>query len=303
MAIIRVGTRGSLLALAQAQVFVDRFLAHYPGSRLRIIPVRTTGDRIRDRPLYEVGGKNLFIKELEEALHRHEVDVAIHSLKDVEWNSVSDLTMGCYLERGDARDALVSRDGSCLKELPMAASVGTVSSRRAAQVLMMRPDLKIVPMRGNVDTRLKKLENGTVDALILAAVALKRLGREDVITQTFSVEDMVPASGQGVLVVQCRSRDAALLQQLKGLNHPETEKCAMAERTFVQRLGAHCQSPIGVYAWYEGLRLGVRGFWMDGHRTHTGQLWARGPDPVTAGLNLAEQFLLEHAPDICAGHA
>jgi hydroxymethylbilane synthase len=291
---IRIGTRGSLLALTQAQIFADVWLSAFPETGVRIVPVRTTGDRIRDRPLYDLGGKGLFVRELEHALHRGDIDVAVHSLKDMEWDAVSDLVTACVLPRDDPRDVLVSRHGGALADLPAGAVVGTVSGRRRAQILRMRSDLKIVPLRGNVDSRLARLDKGEMDAVVLAGVALKRLGLDARVSAFFSVEEMVPSAGQGVLAIQCRLDQADLVARLRSLDHVETAQCILAERTFVHRLGGDCRSPVGSYAWYEDGKLNLRGFWMDGHTIHEGKLWVRPHDPASAGLTLAEQFLREH---------
>lgn len=241
---IRLGTRGSALALAQAKMVCDRLKEKSPEIDVDIRIIKTSGDKITDRPLREMGGKALFTKELEQGLFRGEIDLAVHSMKDVEVPLPRGLIIPCFLEREDPRDVLISRTGKKLRELPEGARVGTCSPRRMAQILSLRPDLTIVSLRGNVDTRLRKLAAGDYDAMVLAYAGLKRLRRTGIITEVFDPDIVIPAVTQGVIGIEVREEDEALRKTLNMFSHRETEKTVHIEHQFLRGFGGDCTTPI-----------------------------------------------------------
>ena len=258
---LRIGTRGSAMALYQAHLVRDRLAAAHPGlaapGMIELDIIRTTGDRVQNRLLAEIGGKGLFTKEIEQALIDRRVDLAVHSLKDMETFLPPGLEIACILPRDDPRDALVSRDGSTLAALPRGAKIGTASLRRTAQLLRRRPDLAVAPIRGNVDTRLDKMAAGEVDGLLLALCGLERLGRADAASDTLSVDDMLPAVGQGALAIEIRADDAELRELLLALNDAASAACVTAERAMLAALDGSCRTPIAGLATLagDGLRL------------------------------------------------
>ena len=260
-AAFRIGTRGSPLALAQAHAVGDRLADAGPAGdgAVEIVVIKTTGDRVLDRPLAEVGGKGLFTKEIDEALLAGRIDVAVHSMKDVPTWLPDGIILPCMMEREDPRDAFISNVARSLAELPPGATVGTASLRRRAQVLHRRPDLKVTPLRGNVDTRLGKLRDGAVDATLLAVAGLKRLGRIDAATALIDAEDMLPAVGQGAVGIACREDDHRAGALLAPLNHIETLIRVTAERAFLEVLDGSCRTPIAGFA-----EIGQGGFTFRG---------------------------------------
>jgi hydroxymethylbilane synthase len=254
--VVRIGTRGSPLALAQAGMVRARLMAHgLAAERIEIKIIRTTGDVIRDRPLAEVGGKGLFTKEIEEALIAGTVDVAVHSAKDMPTILPDGLTIAAVLPREDARDVFISRRAASLRELPVGAIVGTASLRRQALVKRARPDLDVVSFRGNVETRLRKLDEGVVDATLLALAGLKRLGLADAATEVLPLDDFIPAVGQGIIALEARSNDAAMRELLTAIAHAETETALAAERAFLAVLDGSCRTPIAGHATVRDGRL------------------------------------------------
>lgn len=241
-----IGTRGSALARAQATL-VERLLA--PLYSLETVVIQTTGDRVTDKPLRDVGGKALFTKEIETALLQGEIDLAVHSMKDVERVETSPLIFPCFLPREDPRDALISRTGGGLEDLPSGALVGTSSLRRQAQLLAVRPDLRTTPLRGNVDTRLTSLEDGRggMDAIILASAGLARLGLTERVTAFLPSEAFVPCGGQGVVGIQCRSEDVELTRALQALTDLQATRVFLLERLFLDHLQGTCHTPVGVW--------------------------------------------------------
>src|SRR5271165_2075911 len=231
---LRIGTRGSPMALRQAALVRDRLVAAHPDlappGAVEIVTIRTTGDRVQDRRLGEIGGKGLFTKEIEEALLAGRIDLAVHSLKDVETWLPNGLEIACVLPRDDPRDAFISAKAPSLSGLPKGASIGTASLRRQAQLLRLRPDLRIVPIRGNVNTRIGKLDAGEVDGLVLALCGLERLGEARLVTEILSPEIMLPAVGQGALAIECRAADDRLGPLLEPLHDPGSAACVAAER-------------------------------------------------------------------------
>jgi hydroxymethylbilane synthase len=248
---VRIGTRGSPLAQAQAREARARLLAAHPeipAGQVDIQIIRTTGDMVQDRPLSEIGGKGLFTKEIEEALLDRRIDLAVHSMKDMPTILPDGLAIVCLLERADPRDALISAKAASLAQLPAGAVVGTSSLRRQALLLRARPDLKVAPFRGNVQTRLAKLQAGEVDATLLAQAGLLRLGLKNIPAAVLTPEEMLPAVGQGAIGIEARSNDAPILRLLAALNHPATEYCIRAERAFLAALDGSCRTPIAALA-------------------------------------------------------
>lgn len=299
---IVVGTRQSALALTQTNMVIDhlRELCSREGieAEFEIRKIVTRGDKILDVTLSKVGGKGLFVKEIEQALLDGEIDMAVHSMKDMPWELPDGLVCGAIPQREDPRDALISARYSSLHELPEGARVGTSSLRRSAQLAFMRPDLAIEPIRGNIDSRLKKLESEGLDAIILAAAGMHRIGFRDRITEYLPPEQSVPAVGQGALCIECRAGDAFMLDLLGRYQHGPTALAVRAERSFLGRLNGGCQVPIGAYATVEkGTEdtdkpfitiTGIVG-------TPDGKTLIKesvtGNDPEQAGLDLAERMI------------
>ncbi len=250
--ILRIGTRGSPLALAQAEDVRARLAARHSAlaeaGAMEIVTIRTTGDKVQDRTLAAIGGKGLFAKEIQQALRRHEIDLAVHSLKDMETWQPDDLEIAAVLPREDPRDAFVSLSAPGLAALPQGAVVGTASLRRQAQMLALRPDLRVVPLRGNVGTRLAKLKAKEVDATLLALAGLRRLGQTEVATEILEPETMLPAAGQGVIAIEVRADDAVTAGLVGALEDPDTRVQVTAERAALAALDGTCHTPIGALA-------------------------------------------------------
>lgn len=248
---IRIGTRGSALALAQANEVRDRLLAshpHFEAASIEIVPIKTTGDRILDKNLSEIGGKGLFTKEIEEALIAKTIDIAVHSMKDMPAIIPEGLNIACILPREDPRDAFVSHKYASIGSLPQGAVVGTSSSRRQAQLLAMRPDLEIIPFRGNIGKRIEKLQHGMADAIILAVAGLNRISMQREITAIIPTETMLPAVAQGAIGIECREGDAPILEMLGTIHDTDTALRINAERAFLTVLEGSCRTPIAAYA-------------------------------------------------------
>lgn len=291
MPLLRLGTRGSPLALAQTEETRRRLAEAHPElaapGALETVVIRTTGDRVQDRPLSEIGGKGLFTKEIEEALHEGGIDLAVHSMKDVPTWPPETLVLAAFLPREDPRDAFFSPHGDSLAALPAGALVGTASLRRQSQVLALRPDLRVTTLRGNVDTRLRKLAEGEVDATLLALAGLRRLGRGDSVPAVLSVEEMLPAVGQGAIGLQARRDDARTCGWLAALDDAETRARVTAERACLAVLDGSCRTPIAALAERtdgEGLHLRALVAAPDGSR-----IWrAEGRGPVSEAAALGE---------------
>lgn len=290
---LRLGTRGSPLALTQARMVADALCsAHgWDGTAVTIVPIRTSGDRIQDRPLAEVGGKALWTKELDRALDTGEIDFAVHSMKDVETIRPERIVIAAMLPRADVRDRLIGADS--VAALPRNARVGTSSPRRAAQLRRLRPDLSIVSFRGNVDTRLARLAAGEAEATLLAAAGLDRLDRRGV-GVSIPVETMLPAPSQGAVGIETRSADARLRGLIGAIDHGATSACVLAERALLARLGADCRSPVGALAVIEGDGLLLRAEILseDGIEHVAGEATLPLGSPAAAGA-LAERLLAE----------
>jgi hydroxymethylbilane synthase len=257
---LTVATRRSALALAQCRAFVARLGALDPTAPLRELQVVTSGDRIQDRPLTELGGKGLFVKEIEEALLEGRADFAVHSIKDVPGVLPAGLTIACIPAREDARDVLVAPAHGTLAALPAGARVGTSSLRRMAQLVAIRPDLRVAPIRGNVDTRLRKLDAGEFDAIVLARAGLVRLGLTGRATEVLSTDVSLPAVGQGALGIECREGDENVRARLALLHDAETATCVAAERGVLIALGGDCRTPLGAFAERVGDAIRLRAF-------------------------------------------
>jgi hydroxymethylbilane synthase len=259
--ILRLGTRGSPLALTQARM-VRAALAkahRLDPERIALEVIRTSGDRIQDRPLADVGGKGLFTKEIEEALAAGAIDLAVHSSKDMPTLLPAGLVLAAFMEREDPRDVFISRKAKSIAELPRGATVGTASLRRQAMVKRKRPDLTIVPLRGNVETRLRKLDEGLADATLLALAGLKRLGLADAATAVLDIDEFLPAVGQGAIGIETRVDDSRTRDMLGAINHADTFSALAAERAFLAVLDGSCRTPIGGHATISGGRLRFRG--------------------------------------------
>lgn len=260
---VRIGTRGSALALWQAHHIRDTLQAAHPGLVVRLEIISTEGDRVQDRPLHEIGGKGLFVRAIEERLLDRTVDLAVHSMKDLPAFGPPGLVIACTPPREDPRDALVAPAGATLATLPAGARLGTGSLRRGALARRINPGLEIVPIRGNVPTRVGKVDRGELDAVLLAAAGLRRLDRGDRIAEYLDPEGFCPAPAQGILALQCREDDAAVQALLTALSDEDATIAAAAERGFVRRLGAGCTVPMGCYATREGDALAVHGLVVD----------------------------------------
>ena len=304
---IRIATRKSALALWQAEYVKACLEQAHPGLLVSLVPMVSRGDKLLDAPLAKIGGKGLFVKELETALLENEADIAVHSMKDVPMDFPEGLGLFCICEREDPRDAFVSNTFASLDELPAGSVVGTSSLRRQAQLLALRPDLKIHFLRGNVNTRLAKLDAGEYDAIILAAAGLIRLGFAARIRASISVEASLPAGGQGAVGIECRSVDSEIHALLAPLHHRETALRVTAERALNKHLNGGCQVPIACYALLEGEQLWLRGLvgQPDGGlllraegRADVADAEARGVQ-VGEGLLAQGAWVLEVAADVC----
>ncbi|KAJ1457834.1 porphobilinogen deaminase, dipyromethane cofactor binding domain-containing protein [Pelagophyceae sp. CCMP2097] len=293
---LRIGTRGSPLALAQAYMTRDLLMAGFPELRedgaIQICVMKTTGDMILDKALSEIGGKGLFTKELDVALLGDEVDICVHSMKDVPTWIPETTVMPCALEREDTRDVFISPTAKCLADLPDGSVIGSASLRRQAQILSKYPTLKLVNFRGNVQTRLRKLDEGIVDATLLAYAGLKRMGMAEEATQVLEFEDMLPAVAQGAIGIQCREGDARALGYLAALNHEETFIAVMCERAFLAALDGNCKTPIAGRAHIADGVLHFSGLVAkpDGSEIYRISDSGRPEDAAALGLKCGEQI-------------
>lgn len=299
---IRIATRKSALALWQAEYVKACLEQAHPGLLVSLVPMVSRGDKLLDAPLAKIGGKGLFVKELETALLENEADIAVHSMKDVPMDFPEGLGLFCICEREDPRDAFVSNTFASLDELPAGSVVGTSSLRRQAQLLALRPDLTIHFLRGNVNTRLAKLDAGEYDAIILAAAGLIRLGFGSRIRASISVEASLPAGGQGAVGIECRSADAEIHALLAPLHHRETALRVTAERALNKHLNGGCQVPIACYALLEDEQLWLRGLvgQPDGGLLLRAEGRAPAADAETLGVQVAEALLAQGANAILA---
>lgn len=289
---LRIGTRASQLALWQANWIKSELERQYPGILVELVKIKTMGDKILDVPLAQVGGKGLFVKEIEEAMLRGEIDLAVHSMKDVPTEFPEGLGLVVTTKREDPRDAFIS-DGIPFAQLRQGARIGTSALRRQAQLLKARPDLEMVIVRGNVETRIRKLKEEHLDAVILAAAGLNRLGFSDVITELLDTDFSIPAIGQGALGLECRLDDAATIEALSFLNHSDTAAAVAAERALLKRCEGGCQVPIAAHGTVSGETLTLVGFIasVDGKQTVRDSVSGNVLDAVRLGTGLADQLL------------
>lgn len=305
--VVRIGTRGSPLALAQAEMVRSALaqahadLAH--AGAIEIVIIKTTGDQIQDRALSEIGGKGLFTKEIEEALLADRIDLAVHSMKDVPTHLPPGLEIACLLEREDPRDVLISRSGSSIATLPQGAVIGSASLRRQAQLLALRPDLKVVTLRGNVGTRLNKLANGDADATLLALAGLKRLGKAEVATAILDMTEMLPAVAQGAIGIEIRAADRRMHTLLRPLHHEATEAAVTAERACLAELEGSCRTPIAAHAWVTAdgqLHLRALIAKPDGSRVHRDTRSGPVSEPERLGRDSGRYLKALAGPDFLA---
>ena len=297
---IRLGTRGSALALAQARAVADQL--RRIGIPVEVSVIRTEGDRLPDARLAAVGAKGLFVREIEEALLAGTVDAAVHSLKDLPVALPRGLVLAACLERGDPRDVIVTRAAGGFDGLPEAGTIGTSSPRRRALALRLRPDLIVEPLRGNVDTRLRRLEGGGLDAVVVGAAGLDRLGIVPVHAEPFRPDVFIPAAGQGIIAVEARADEVVITTTLRVLDHPLTHLCALAERSFLRRLGASCATATGAYARAEGQPLHMAAVILsaDGGQMLRESVVGWATEPEQLGWALAEALLARGAAGIAA---
>ncbi|MEO1563551.1 MAG: hydroxymethylbilane synthase [Pseudomonadota bacterium] len=302
---IKIGTRGSPLALAQAHETRSRLMAAQalPADAFEIVVIKTTGDAILDRPLGEIGGKGLFTKEIEEQLLGGQIDLAVHSMKDMPVDQPTGLMMACYLPREDVRDAFVSVKYGSIAELPKGARLGTSSLRRRAQILNRRPDLKLVEFRGNVQTRMRKLNEDVADATFLAMAGLNRLDMVSVARSAIETDDILPAVAQGAIGIECREGDTRILEMLAKINHGPTTDRLRAERAFLRKLDGSCQTPIAGLAEIDGDKMCLRGEILrpDGSEAVNGERMGQISDAAMMGEDLAKELLDRSGGDFFTG--
>lgn len=297
---IKIGTRGSQLALWQANWVKSELEKKNAGLAVEIIKIKTTGDKILDVPLAKVGGKGLFVKEIEEALLRGDIHLAVHSMKDVPTDLPKELHLSAITEREDPRDALISKDKRLFNELPERARIGTSSLRRQAQLLHIRHDFRIQQLRGNLDTRIRKLTTEDLDAIIVAAAGVRRMGWQDKITEYLSIDDSLPAIGQGALGIECRIDDKEINNLLEPFNHHETSVCVKAERAFLKKLEGGCQVPIAAYGIIKDKKINLMGLVssVDGTEMHKEKIEGRLEDAEKIGIELAGKLLSRGADKV-----
>lgn len=297
--LLRIGTRASQLALWQANWVKSELEKKYPGMEVTLTKIKTIGDKILDVPLAQVGGKGLFVKEIEEAMLRDEIDIAVHSMKDVPTEFPEGLGLYCITEREDPRDAVISRNVK-FADLPQGARIGTSALRRQAQLLKVRPDLEMVIIRGNVETRIRKLEEDKLDAVILAAAGLKRLGFTEKVAEYLDTDLSIPAIGQGALGIECRLADPVITETIAFFNHPATSYAVRAERALLKRCQGGCQVPIAAHGTVEGDVLRLVGFIaaVDGQRSIKGEISGAVEQCEELGILLADRLLASGGKEI-----
>jgi hydroxymethylbilane synthase len=297
---VKIGTRGSQLALWQANWVKSELLRRHSNISADLITIKTKGDKITDVPLASVGGKGLFVKEIEEALLDRRIDIAVHSMKDMPSEIPAGLCIGAIPEREAPEDVLISRNGRSFSDLPEGAAIGTSSLRRAAQLRHIRPDIKVLPLRGNLDTRMKKLETENLDAIVLAAAGVKRMKLEDRITEVLDEMTMLPAVGQGALCIEIRENDPDIVSVVEELSHHNTRVAVTGERSFLRRLEGGCQVPIAAYGKISEKRLTLTGLVANIDGTTLIKEAITGPESEseTLGLELADRLLSRGAKKI-----
>ncbi len=299
---VRIGTRGSALALWQARWVQDRLQAAHPGLRVELVTFKTRGDKILDVPLAKVGGKGLFVKELEEALLDGRADLAVHSMKDVPAEFPPGLGLPVILERADPRDVLLSIHHRSLADLPQGARVGSSSLRRQSQLLALRPDLDIIPLRGNVNTRIGKLEAGQFEAIVLAAAGVERVALTEHVVEYLPPEQVIPANGQGAVGIEIRTDDAEIAALIAPLDDRETHLCVATERAFLLTLEGGCQIPIAGLAQLNGDQIHMKGrvASLDGREMITLERTGPVSEPEKLGRTMAEEMLQQGAKRLLA---
>jgi len=297
---IRIGTRGSKLALWQANHVKEQLEAAHPGLEAELVTITTSGDRIQDRSLLEIGGKGAFVKEIEEALLGEEVDIAVHSMKDVPVELPPNLHLPVVLRREDPRDAFLSNHYGYPREMPAGARIGSSSLRRKCQLMARFPELEVAEIRGNVDTRLRKMDEGQFDAIVLAAAGLKRLGWADRITTLMAPEDSLPAMGQGTIGIECREGDTATEERIAVLEDRETAVRTRAEWALNRHMQGGCEVPMGGFAELDGDRLRMRGVVgeLDGSRLIEDEVNGAAAEAEALGAELGRRLLAAGAADI-----
>ncbi len=297
---VTIGTRGSKLALWQAQWVKSLLREHHPAITVEVQIIKTRGDKILDVPLAKVGGKGLFVKEIEQALLSGDIDIAVHSMKDMPADVPEGLQITAVPRRETPNDVLIAEDGRRLAELPAGARIGTSSLRRSAQLLALRPDITIVPLRGNLDTRLRKLDAGQMDAIVLAAAGVKRLGLAERITEILDEQVMLPAVGQGALCVETRADDETVVPLVVPLDDSATRTVVSGERAFLNRLQGGCQVPVAAHGKLDDDRFTLRGLvaTLDGRTVISDQLGGPARDSQRIGLELAQRLLARGADAI-----
>jgi len=297
---LKIGTRGSQLALYQANWVRDQLLRTHADLTVTLDKIKTTGDKIQDAPLAKIGGKGLFVKEIEEALLQKRIDLAVHSIKDVPTEFPEGLHLAAITKREDPRDVFISRDKTPLKDLPKGAKIGTSSLRRQAQLLHLRSDLEMIPLRGNLDTRLKKLWSMNLDGIVLALAGVKRLGLEEKITEIIPVEISLPAIGQGALGIETRVDDEEVEKRIHFLNDPVTAIAVSGERAFLKKLEGGCQVPVAAFGQTEEAMLRLDGLvgTVDGRRLIRHHLEGPSEKAESLGTELAEILLGQGAKEI-----
>jgi hydroxymethylbilane synthase len=297
---IRIGTRGSRLALIQTRSIVDAIERRHPEAEVEVVIIQTQGDRVLDRPLAAIGDVGVFIKEIETALLEEAVDLAVHSMKDLPSKLTADLALAATTERVDPRDVLVAKNASSLETLPRGGTVATGSLRRRSQLLALRPDLTVEDLRGNVPTRIEKLDRSNWDGILLAGAGLERLGLQERIRSHIPVDVMLPAVGQGALALETRASDGELMEALAFLSHRETERAVASERSFLARLEGGCRVPIAAYAEVRGGSLRLRGYVgaVDGSRYLRREIEGDVARAEALGVELAESMLAAGADTI-----
>jgi len=297
---MRIGTRGSQLALFQANWVKEKIEQAHPKLRVTLVKIKTTGDKIQDAPLAKIGGKGLFVKEIEEALLAKRVDLAVHSIKDVPTEFPEGLHLSVITKREDPCDAFISREGISLKNLPKGAKIGTSSLRRQAQLLHFRSDLQLIPLRGNLDTRLKKLKTLSLDGIVLACAGLKRLGLDESITEILPADFSLPAIGQGALGIETRVGDAEVEEKIRFLNDPDSSVAVTAERAFLKRLEGGCQVPIAAFGRIVDSNLHLDGLvgTIDGKQLLRHHVEGPIEKAEVLGISLAQVLLNKGAKEI-----
>jgi len=290
---LKIGTRGSALALTQARGIAERLKNQWPALTVDIVVIKTKGDIMQDVPLAAIGGKGLFVKEIEDALLRGEIDIAVHSMKDVPAEIPDGLEITIVSEREDPRDVLVSKKGAKIEDMSAGARIGTGSLRRGFQLRHLFPHMEIVPLRGNLDTRIRKIQSENLDGIIVAAAGMRRMGWTDRITQYIPVEIMLPSVGQGVLGIEMRNDDTNTRNAASFINHPQTWREVTAERAFLKKLGGGCQLPVAAYAVKKEHTLTITGLLgsLDGKMLIKDEVRGHSKNANALGVMLAERLL------------